>query len=204
MPADPDIVKNRELFLAKHGISLDQTTRVSFSYETTSFTRYYATNSDEQGIGMRDASPINADALVTTQKHHALFLPLADCIGAAIYDSRHHVLMMSHLGRHSLEQDGGRKSIDFMKEHYGSNPADIVIWLTPSAGKENYPIWLLANKGLKEVAFEQFAQAGIDSDNIHDDPTDTTTDPRYYSYSEFLKGNRKEDGDHAIVAMMTD
>lgn len=203
-PSDPGVIKNREVFLAKHSISLNQTTRVSFSYETHTFTRYYTVNNDEKGIGMSDASPINADALVTTQSHHALFLPLADCIGAVLYDSKQHVLMMSHLGRHSLEQHGGSASVQFLKEHFHSNPADIEVWLTPAAGKENYPIWSLENKGLKEVVYEQLVAAGINESHIHDDPTDTTTDERYYSYSEFLKGNRSEDGDYAIVAMMTD
>lgn len=35
-----------------------------------------------------------------------------------------------------------------------------------------------------------------------DDAAETTSDQHYYSYSEYLKGHRKNDGDHAIVAIM--
>jgi hypothetical protein len=55
---------------------------------------------------------------------------------------------------------------------------------------------------LKEVVFEQLRNAGIASTNITDNPADTTRDDRYFSHSEFLKGNKPTDGRHAIVVML--
>lgn len=201
---DAAVIKNRRTFLKQQGIELSQTTRVAFSYDTERFTRYHILSVEEKGAGMLDHSSPDADALLTTEKNHALFLPVADCIGAVIYDPSKQVLMMSHLGRHSLEQQGAKASVLFLVEQFHSDPSELEVWMTPAAGMENYPIWALDNKGMKEVALEQFQAAGIQSENITDNPIDTTTDKTYYSYSEFLKGNRPEDGDHAIVAMMTD
>jgi copper oxidase (laccase) domain-containing protein len=199
---DVAIIKNRELFLAKKGITLNQTTRVQVSYDEDDFCRYFEVGKKLQGDGMHDNGTLPADALITTQKNHALFLPVADCVGTVLYDPTHAVLMLSHLGRHSLVQQGGRRSVEYLVKHYGSHPKDILVWTTPAPNKETFPIWDLDNKGFKEALFEQLAEAGILQENITDNPADSTTDPNYYSYSEFLKGNREEDGDHAIIAMM--
>ena len=116
----------------------------------------------------------------------------------------HEVLALAHLGRHNLEQGGGHKIIAHLSHHYHSNPAKLRITLTPAAGKNEYKIWALENIGMKEATFEQLASAGVLQANIIDAPIETTSSADYYSYSEFLKGNRDEDGDHAIVAMMTE
>ena len=81
-------------------------------------------------------------------------MPLADCIGAVLYDEEHGVLMMSHLGRHSLEHNGGVKSVSYLEENYSSNPAKLKVWLSAAVSKESYKIYALDHKGMKEVAFE--------------------------------------------------
>lgn len=199
---DPAVITNRETFLKKHGIELNQTTRVQVTYDRDDYCQYVAVDDSHKGDGMHAESPLVADALVTTDKNHALFLPVADCVGTVIYDPIHEVLMVSHLGRHSLTQKGGTKSVEYLVDHYGSKPRDLRIWTTPAPNKEAYPIWDLGNKGFKEALFEQLEGAGVLKENITDNPADTVTDKNYYSYSEFLKGNREEDGDYAIVAMM--
>lgn len=202
--ADPSVIANRRTFLEAHGTTLEHTTRVAFTYqgEEAPHTRYLTLSEEVYGTGMTgEGKP--ADALITTELNRPLFLPVADCIAAVLYDPVHDVLMVSHLGRHSLEQDGAIASVTYLTTHFGSRPADIRVWFSAAAGKDNYPIWKLDNQGMKEAAFRQFAVAAILSDHITDTPADTTTDHSYYSYSEFLKGNRPEDGDHCVVAWMT-
>jgi len=203
---DASVIRNRQKFLNTHGIQPNQTTRLSFAYntETSPYCRYTILKAKHKGLGMADDATLDVDAIVTTQPNHALFLPVADCIGAVLYDPEHEVLMLSHLGRHSLEQEGAIKSVDFLVKNLQANPTKLRVWLTPAAGKENYPIWALNNSGMKETAFKQLKKAGVAENNIIDNPADTTVDHTYYSYSEFLKGHRPEDGDHAIVAMMTE
>jgi copper oxidase (laccase) domain-containing protein len=205
------VIENRTKFLAQHNITIDDATRLhpnanqraEVDHETN-WCRYIEIDTSSKGLGMRGDDAPTADAIITKDAHHALLLPVADCVGATIYDPVHHVLMISHLGRHSLEQQGGVRSVEHLTEHYGSDPKVLLVWFTPAPNKEVFPIWALDNKGMKEVAFEQMAAAGVPFENITDNPADTATDLTYYSYSEYLKGHREEDGDHAMITMMTD
>lgn len=203
-PTDSTVIENRRAFMEAHGISLDQTTRVevTFDFDTNNFCRYDEVTKEMMADGMYKPSSTPHDALVTTEPDHALFLPVADCVGATFYDPVHHVLGLAHLGRHSLEQQGGTKFVEYLKSHYDSDPKEMKVWLGPAPGKDAYPIWALDNKGMKEVTFEQLHAAGILDDNIIDNPAETDKDQDYFSYSEFLKGHRESDGDYAIVAIM--
>src|ERR1035437_9703113 len=99
---------NRIKFLKKQGIPIELTTRVTINYNRDDFKRYRTVNKISGGDGMIiGSSTETADALVTINVGYALFLPVADCIGAVIYEPIKKSLMVSHLGRHSLEQYGG-------------------------------------------------------------------------------------------------
>ncbi|MBC7459583.1 laccase domain-containing protein [Candidatus Saccharibacteria bacterium] len=200
---DAEVIENRTRFLAANSIAMSQTTRLSVNYERDDFCTYIEIDESAKDNGMKDHSTIIADAIITTRANHALFLPVADCVGASIFDPTHFILVVAHFGRHSLEQHGATKIIHHLVKNYSSDPSQLTIQLTPAAGKDVYKIWALDNKGMKEATFEQLYAAGVIRENIIDNHAETTNDRGYYSYSEFLKGNRKEDGDHAIVAMMT-
>lgn len=201
-PDHPQVTTNRQSWLAKYNLTLDQSTRLSVIYEGDDFCRYKQVGPAEFGGGMTGAPLEATDAIVTRTPGQVLFLPIADCVGTTIFDPEHEVLMLSHLGRHSLEQDGGYKSIKFLVDHYGSNPAKLQLWLAPAPGKKNYPVFSMNNRGLKEIAFEQLERAGVKHQNISDDSADTTRDKNYFSHSEFLKGNQAEDGRFAMIAVM--
>lgn len=201
---DEDIIENRRTFLENLGIDINQATRIRIEYDCSDFCEYVIADDSIKGKGMQDNGVEKADALITTDIGHALFLPIADCVGAAILDPIHNVLAVAHLGRHSLEQSGAHKIINHLKKYYNSDPEDLKVWLAPAPSKDVYTIWALDNKGMKEVTFEQLHAAGVLSENIIDNPAESDKDPNYYSYSEFLKGNQEIDGDYAIVAMMTD
>ena len=110
--------------------------------------------------------------------------------------------MLSHLGSHNLEQFGGTKSIEFLVENFQSNPKDITVWLSPAAGKDNYPLFAFADRSMHEVATEQLLKAGVNLEHITRSLVDTTKDINYFSHSEFLKGNRDSDGRFAVVTVM--
>lgn len=201
---NPQIIKHRDLFLKKHNISILQTTRLRGNYQRNDYCRYLELQAPFKDHGMLDDNVPIADALITTESSHALFLPIADCIGATFYDSVNYVLAVAHLGRHSLEQNGGFQIVEYLKNTYAVEASNLQVWLTPAPGKDVYPIFKLDNKGMKEVIFEQLEKAGINKANIIDNPADSTRDLDYFSYSEFLKGNRSQNGNYAVVAMMTD
>ena len=198
----PEALNNRKVFLEKFGITPEDSTRVIVTYDGDDYRRYREVGHDDLGEGMFNGNAQPADALVTKIPGQALFLPLADCVGAAIFDSKQNILMLSHIGRQSLEQFGARTSIEYLVDNYKSNPADLLIWLTAAPGQQSYPLFAFDNRSFKDVVFEQLRGAGILDNNIHDDPTDTTADPRYYSHSEFLAGRQNDDGRYAVVAIM--
>ena len=199
--SDSQVNANRNIFLSKHGMDIQHTTRVNVQYgDQHDYLTYLEVKRSAMGAGMQDANIPVADALITRTKGHALFLPLADCVGAVLFDPAHSVLMVSHLGRHSLERQGGIASIEFMKKHYKSDPSLMSVWLTPAPSKASYTIWALDNKGMKEAAYEQLIKAGILPQNIVDNAEETDQNTDYFSHSEYLAGRRKTDGRYAIVA----
>src|SRR5688500_6440918 len=125
---DDQVVKNRQQFFDRMGIDPANTTQVGLTYATDDFTKYRTVAADEKGNGILQPLGELVDALIVDQPGHALFLPLADCIGAIIYDPDRHVLMVSHLGRHSVEADGAAKSIQHLVQFYGTDPTHLKVW----------------------------------------------------------------------------
>lgn len=193
---------NQEVFLQSSGVRIGQAVLVKLEYNSDNFCRYLTASVSQAGDGMTRASSVVADALFTTEGDLALFLPIADCVAAVLHDVSNNVLGLAHLGRHNLEQAGGKKVIEYMVDQFLSKPADITVWLSPAAGKLNYPLFSFDNRSLHDVAIEQLQSAGIAVANIQVDARDTTTDDTLFSHSEFLKGNRQTDGRQAVVCML--
>jgi copper oxidase (laccase) domain-containing protein len=198
------VINNRQVWLQSQGIELDHTTRMTVTYERPDFCRYYTVAEEHKGVSLPTADSVPADGLIVTKLGHALFLLVADCVATVFFDEVHSVFMLSHLGRHSLEQQGGVKSVEYLVEHFGVNPATLKVWLAPSPSKEAYPIFALGNKGMKEVVYQQLAEAGVIVEHITDNSADTVTNQEYYSHTAFLKGDKPEDGRFAMVAMMVE
>jgi copper oxidase (laccase) domain-containing protein len=197
-----EVEKNRRHFLEKVGLDITRTTLVSITYDTDDFAKYRIATPDEKAGGMLATTQIEyADALVTDQPYHALFLPLADCVGAIMHDNEHGVLMVSHVGRHSAEIDGARRSVKFLKDHYNTNPRQLKVWLSPGVGKASYPLHRFGGKGLQDVIVDQLLASGVAEVNIEKSTIDTAVSKEYYSHSEYLKGN-DDHGRFAIVAEM--
>lgn len=200
--ADTEVASNRQRWLAGFGISPNEAVRVYITYDRDDFTQYRSITKSDRGQGMHGDATTPRDALATNDPSIALFLPIADCVGTVLYDPVKQVLMLSHLGRHSLEQNGGQKSVAFLVDKYGTDPHDLQIWMTPAPNQEVYPIFKLNNKGLVEAAIEQLQAAGVQPNHITASPFDTATDPNYFSHSEFLKGNKPTNGRFAIIARL--
>lgn len=196
------VLSARTAFLQSNDIELDNTTLVRVAYDATDFCRFLTLSDANRGDGITHPASIVADALVVTKPGHALFLPLADCIGAVIHDPIQNILMVSHLGRHNLEQVGGTKCIEYLIKQHGVDPKKLTVWLSPAAGKDSYPLYAFDNRSLHEIATEQLMKAGVPAKNLTVSLIDSATDTNYYSHSQFLHGNRQTDGRFAIVAIM--
>ena len=187
-------------FLAKHDISPAQVVLLRLSYDTVDFCRYHEVTSGEAGAGFTKPQDTVADALVTRQHQAALFLPIADCIGAVLYHPPTRTLMLSHLGRHNLEQQGGTKSVEYLAK-FGVVPDELLVYLSPAASKKQYPLYAFGNRSLHDVVVEQLFAAGVPRSNITIDARDTVTDPDFFSHSAALRGE-KQPGRHAIACQI--
>ena len=199
-----DVVTNRRRFLKSAGVDISNVTLVKVTYDTHDFAKYrIITHHDKRAIIEADDTVEFTDALAVNQPNHALFLPLADCVGVILYDPTKHVLMVSHLGRHSTEIDGGRKSVEYLVENFAVNPRNLLIWLSPAVGSATYPLKKFNGKGLHQMIIHQLTMAGVIPENIEASKVDTATDPNYFSHSQYLKDPSQPNGRFAIVAMMT-
>lgn len=133
----------------------------------------YSINNSEKEI------PVS-DGLVTRKKEVGILLPLADCIGAVIFDEKQKIVGLLHAGRQNVEQDGPRKLIEYFINHFKSSASDLKIYFSPYA--LNYRIFKL-DKNLGEAAKEQFINAGISPDNIIDPKIDTVKSNNFPSHS---------------------
>ena len=121
------------------------------------------------------------DGLVTKCHGVGMLLPLADCLGAVVFDERQKIFGVLHAGRHNIEQYGPRKYIEFLKENYECKPEDIKIYCSPYA--VNYQIDILQGMTMSEAAMKQFLEAGVLPENVIDDRINTVTDENYPSNS---------------------
>ena len=199
---DAEVEANRRKFLQAAGLDIERTTLVSITYDTEDFAKYRIVTEAEKATGMVEKSgAVHADALVTDQPGHALFLPLADCVGVILYDPEHRVLMVSHIGRHSAEIDGARRSVKYLKDNFAVKPELLKVWLSPGVGKATYPLHRFGGRGLQEVIMSQLEMAGVKVGSIQKSDIDTAASENYYSHSQYLKGN-DDYGRFAIVAEM--
>lgn len=201
LPENPEAVwDNRKKFIHTSGGEIEKTALVYVTYDDgDDFCRYREVAVDEYGI----KTNLPCDALVTQTPGVGLFLPLADCCGLVLYDPDSKTLMLSHVGRHSCVQYGAKKSVEYLAGAYDVAPGNLLVWLSPAVGIENYPIYARNNKSLKSLIVEDLVAAGVAANNIAVSPIDTDKSPQYFSHSEYRKGNRGSlNGRFAVFAMM--
>lgn len=196
---DPDDMVQTELsrqrFLGAMGLNNKSTYFVRVSFDTDDFCQFMEAD-EENGLWL-GGKVKRCDGLLTTRKGVGLFLPLADCLGMVLYDKRNAAIMVVHCGRHTVLQDGAYKAVQYMMEAAGTKPEDVLAWLSPSAGKGNYPIYDLGGISLQEAVIEQLMRAGVDEMNTQMSDVDTTTHEHYFSHSQGDKRDR-----FAIVAVI--
>lgn len=197
-----EVDENRSRFLAKRDIRPDHTVLIQTTYDGQDYNRYKVVDENHRGQGIVKPVLFDSDSLATNTKNVAIFLPIADCIGAILYDPEHEALMIAHLGRQHTEQHGAAKSVEFMTEKFGTDPRDLIIWVGPAPFKESYPLFSFDNRSLHDVNTEHLITAGVTTPNITVCQVDTAVDTGYFSHSAFLKGTREIDGRYAITAML--
>lgn len=190
----PGALRNRDAFLAALGM------------DPAKAAVFYADFDDDDFCHYAEATPglmPGCDGVSTNKIGQPILLPLADCVGTVLYDPVRHAVMIAHLGRHSTEQEGGAKVVAYMADTYGSHPADLLVWLGPSPHGADYPLHAFDNRSFTDVLTGQLARAGVAAEHIEISTVDTSTNPQYYSHSQFLKGVQATDGRYALEVQLT-
>ena len=121
------------------------------------------------------------DALVTRLIQVPLIIRVADCGPVYLYDPEHQSIGLAHSGRKGTEANIVGKTILAMKEHFGSQPENLIVQLGPCIRPPHYPVDFAAKIGFQAKA------AGV----AHFEDCGTCTADqvtRYYSYRA-EKGN---------------
>jgi len=123
----------------------------------------------------RDKEFAGCEGLITNQKRIALGIHVADCCAIYIVDPKMPAIGLVHSGKKGTEQAIVSKAIQQMRGHFGSDPAELIVQLSPCIRPPHYEIDFAAK------IIEQCRAAG--AKNIHDPGACTACDTdRYYSY----------------------
>ena len=192
---DVEIVANRKAFCDEAGVNYENCAYQIISYTPEATFRMITEVTEPNTEG------VVADVLYTEKPGIGLFLPIADCVGTIIYDSKRKALALAHLGRHASLADTLTKTIEFFIKK-GSKAEDLHIWMAPSVKQQSYrmeyfdratdPIWkdyCLKKDGGFYLDMQGYNQsraiaAGVPAENITVSPVDTATDENYFSHSQ--------------------
>ena len=117
----------------------------------------------------------SCDGLITNQCRVALGIHVADCCAIYVVDPKTPAIGLVHSGKKGTERAIVSNAIQQMREHFGSDPAELIVQLSPCIRPPHYEIDFAAK------IIEQCRAAGVK--NIHDSGVCTACDiDRYYSY----------------------
>ena len=94
----------------------------------------------DRGDGILRETVPGIDALVTNEPGVPMYTSYADCVPLVFYDPVKKVAAMAHSGWRGTVAGIGGKMVRFMKENYGSEPADIIAAIGPSICRDCYEV----------------------------------------------------------------
>jgi|DewCreStandDraft_4_1066084.scaffolds.fasta_scaffold00054_168 YfiH family protein len=184
-------VEKHKIILAKHlGIARS---KLIFQHQVHGITIQYVS----KNIGYNDS-----DGLITNERGLFLCIKIADCVAVLCYDKEKNAIGAFHSGWRGTMQNIIQKGILAMKKSFGTNPNNLLVYLSPSASGKNYEIgydvaqyfpkstikisetkYLFDNK--KEIIL-QLMECGVDENNIEVSHICTIENERYHSYRRDL------------------
>ncbi len=113
---------------------------------------------DDFGKGVwRERDYTDIDGLVTDVRGAVLVTQYADCTPLLFYDPKRRVVATSHAGWRGTVQQIGRKTVEVMREVYGSDPSDIIAAIGPSIGQCCYEVDDPVIDQIKNLTFLNFS-----------------------------------------------
>jgi len=132
-------------------------------------------------VAILDSAPFQpitgADGMLTNSPGLLLGIYVADCCAVFITDSRTGACGLLHSGKKGSELGITTHALQLMREHFGSQPQDVHVQLSPCIRPPAYEVDFAAQVRQQAFAF------GIPASQIHDEGICTSSDmTRFYSY----------------------
>ena len=116
---------------------------------------------EHSGVGVTQDSELeDADALVNDQPGMRLLLLFADCVPVALADISHTVIAGVHSGRAGCQKKICTRTIEHLREHFGSDAANVIAYIGPSIGPCCYEVDENTALSFAEDCGEQFVLRG--------------------------------------------
>ena len=176
------VEENRKNLLAQMGLEFDSVYLVRVSYDTDNYCQFIT--ADKRNAIQLGENAKRCDGLLTRETGKGIFLPLADCLGVVLYDTQNKAMMIAHCGTHTTLQDGAFHAVNYMRQTARTKPGNLIVWFSPSVGKESYPLYKLNGISLQEAVTGQLVKAGVPKENIRLSDVDTAKDEHYFSHSQ--------------------
>jgi copper oxidase (laccase) domain-containing protein len=209
---DAPAIEDRARFCEANGVSYKDCVFQLILYDEQQTYSHIAQVAATDTTSFREEVP--GDGLFTVEKNVGLFLPVADCTAAVVYDPVQQFLGLLHLGRHATYADLAAKAVQYFMEQ-GSRAEDLTVWMSPGAKRETYTVDVFDYDGeeawhgfyekregmyfLDLPGFNQkrFIDSGVRAENIEVSPINTMTDDHYFSHR-----TGDANGRMAVLAMM--
>ena len=120
---------NRKSFLGSLGI--DYKNLVCAKQIHGSRVRYVTALDKGKGALSYDTAITDTDALVTDEKNLPLAVFTADCLAVFLYDPKNCAIGLVHAGWRSTKEKICQKTINFMRQAFNSDPADLLVSFGP-------------------------------------------------------------------------
>lgn len=140
----------------------------------------------------------SGDAFITKSKEIVLCISVADCVGITLYDPMNELIAGIHSGWRGTSKNIVSKTIETMKNEFGTEGKNVLAYVSPSASQQLYEVQedvsslfeskyvnIVDSKKFLDVAanvVDQLKEMGIESKNIERDHTCTISNEQFHSY----------------------
>jgi copper oxidase (laccase) domain-containing protein len=171
-----DVVVDRTLALKRLEAEHDDA-RAALGFGTQRLIVAEQTHGNQIAVIDRDSSgrvPI-VDGLITNYAEICLGIYVADCCAVYFFDPRQRAIGLIHAGKKGTELQIAGRAIAALTEHFGTDPSDLLVQLSPCIRPPDYEIDFAAE------IMRQCRAAGVRS--VFDSGRNTAGDlQQYYSY----------------------
>lgn len=129
------VLENRMKFFKRYGVQSSDVVVMKVTHEDT----IVSVDRTDGGKGVHSLeNAMVAEALITQDSQVVLMLLTADCLPIVLYDAGHRVVALLHCGWKPTVRLLAQKVVQYMQEHYETEPDNLFAYIAPGIHKESY------------------------------------------------------------------